>query len=58
MHEFSYWFAALRPYPNKTGEFGELRVEKIVKDYVNETEKIVAGWFKRGIVNLEPDALL
>ena len=36
----------------------ELRVEKIVKDYVNETEKIVAGWFKRGIVNLEPDALL
>ncbi|CAH3119303.1 unnamed protein product, partial [Pocillopora meandrina] len=36
----------------------ELRVEKVVKDYVNETEKIVAGWFKRGIVNLEPDALL
>ena len=33
----------------------EASVEKVVKDFVNDTEKIVTGWLKHGIIDLEPD---
>lgn len=36
----------------------EERVKKVVKNFVNETEKIVTGWLKPGIINLELDELV
>ena len=35
----------------------EVRVEKVVKDLVNNKEKIVTGWLKHGMIDLEPDVL-
>ena len=35
----------------------KVKVEKIVKDFVNNSEKIVTGWLKRTIIDIEPDML-
>ena len=35
----------------------EVKVAKVVKDFVKGTEKIVIGWLRRGIFNLELDVL-
>ena len=35
----------------------KVKVEKIVKDFVNNSEKIVTGWLKRTIIDIEPDIL-
>lgn len=33
----------------------EVRVEKVVKDLVNNTEKIFTGWLKHGMIDVEAD---
>lgn len=35
----------------------EVRVEKVVKDFVNKTEKIVTGWLRGGKINVKLEVL-